>query len=50
MTLKERVLIAPMKINDPIAEHHLAPIDVKTGGVSAVVEPGKRAIAVRATK
>ena len=48
--LKERVLIAPMKINDPIAEHHLAPIDVKTGGVSAVVEPGKRAIAVKGDK
>jgi len=48
--LKERVLIAPMKINDLIAEHHLAPLDVKTGGVSAVVEPGKRAIAVKGDK
>jgi pilus assembly protein CpaB len=48
--LQGRVLIAPMKINAPITEHHLAPLEVKTGGVSAVVEPGKRAIAVKGDK
>jgi pilus assembly protein CpaB len=48
--LKDRVLIAPMKINDPIAEHHLAPLDIKTGGVSAVLKEGKRAVSVKGDK
>jgi pilus assembly protein CpaB len=48
--LKGRVLIANMKTNDPIAEHHLAPRDVKTGGVSAVLKEGKRAVSVRGDK
>ena len=48
--LKGRVLVAPMKINDPISEHHLAPQDVKTGGVSAVLKQGKRAVSVKGDK
>jgi pilus assembly protein CpaB len=48
--LQGRVLIAPMKINDPIAEHHLAPLDIKTGGVSAVLKEGKRAVSVKGDK
>ena len=48
--LKGRVLIAPMKINEPISEHHLAPLDVKTGGVSAVLKEGKRAVSVKGDK
>jgi pilus assembly protein CpaB len=48
--LKDRVLIAPMKINEPISEHHLAPLDVKTGGVSAVLKEGKRAVSVKGDK
>jgi pilus assembly protein CpaB len=48
--LKDRVLIAPMKINDPIAEHHLAPRDVKTGGVAAVLKEGRRAVSVKGDK
>jgi pilus assembly protein CpaB len=48
--LKDRVLIAPMKINDPISEHHLAPLDVKTGGMSAVLKEGKRAVSVKGDK
>jgi pilus assembly protein CpaB len=48
--LKGRVLIASMKINDPIAEHHLAPRDVMTGGVSAVLKEGRRAVSVRGDK
>jgi pilus assembly protein CpaB len=39
-----------MKVNAPISEHHLAPIDIKVGGVSAVLEQGKRAIAVKGDK
>jgi pilus assembly protein CpaB len=48
--LKDRVLIAPMKINAPITEHHLAPLDIKTGGVSAVLKEGKRAVSVKGDK
>lgn len=45
-----RVVISPLKANEPIIEHRLAPQDVKQGGVSAVVKPGKRAIAVKGDK
>lgn len=48
--LKDRVLIAPLKRGEPIVEHRLAPADVKSGGVSAILTPGKRAIAVKGDK
>ena len=48
--LNGRILLTPLKINDPITEHKLAPISVETGGVSAVLQPGKRAIAVKGDK
>jgi pilus assembly protein CpaB len=48
--LKDRVIIAPLRANDPISEHHLAPQDVKTGGVSAVLKEGKRAVSVKGDK
>jgi pilus assembly protein CpaB len=48
--LKERILIAPLKANDPITEHKLAPTSIKTGGMAAVLEKGKRAVAVRGDK
>jgi pilus assembly protein CpaB len=48
--LKDRVLVAPLKRGDPIVEHRLAPADVRTGGVSAILSPGKRAIAVKGDK
>ena len=48
--LKERVLILPLKANDPITEHRLAPISVQTGGIAAVLPPGKRAVAVKGDK
>jgi len=48
--LKDRVLIANLKQGDPIVEHRLAPTDVKTGGVSAVLPAGKRAVAVKGDK
>lgn len=49
-TLKDRVLIAPVKKNEPILESKLAPTTVATGGVSAIVTPGKRALAVKGDK
>jgi pilus assembly protein CpaB len=48
--LNGRVLIAQMKINAPITEHHLAPLDIRTGGVSAVLKEGKRAVSVKGDK
>jgi pilus assembly protein CpaB len=48
--LKDRVLVAPLKLNEPITEAKLAPTSVKTGGVSAVLKPGMRAIAVKGDK
>jgi len=48
--LKDRVIVAPLKLNEPITEAKLAPTDVKTGGVSAVLQPGMRAIAVKGDK
>jgi pilus assembly protein CpaB len=48
--LKDRVSILPLKANDPITEHKLAPISVQTGGVAAVLPLGKRAVAVKGDK
>ena len=45
-----RVLISPVRANEPITEHKLAPNSIETGGVAAVLKPGKRAIAVKGDK
>ena len=45
-----RVLLYPVKVNEPVFESRLAPVEVKTGGVAAVISPNKRAIAVRVDK
>jgi pilus assembly protein CpaB len=48
--LNNRVVIASIKKGEPVVEHRLAPISIKTGGVSAVLEFGKRAVAVKGDK
>lgn len=48
--LQGRVLIAQIMENEAIIESKLAPVSVTTGGVSAVVSPGKRAVAVAGDK
>ena len=48
--LDGRVVIAQLKENEPVTESRLAPNSVTTGGVSAIVTPGKRAIAVKGDK
>ena len=45
--LKGRVILANLKKNEPILDSKLAPIDIKTGGVVAVMDPNKRAMAVK---
>jgi pilus assembly protein CpaB len=49
-SLVGRVLIYPVKANEPIFESRLAPMDVKVGGVAAVITPQKRAVAVKVDK
>jgi len=49
-SLQERVLISPLKQNEPILECRLAPDSVTVGGVSAIVKLGKRALAVKGDK
>ena len=49
-SLVGRVLIYPVKANEPILESRLAPTNVKIGGVGAVISPKKRAVAVKVDK
>jgi pilus assembly protein CpaB len=48
--LEGRVLLSPLKTGEPILESRLAPVSVTTGGIAAVIKPGKRAIAVKGSK
>ncbi|MBA3037341.1 MAG: Flp pilus assembly protein CpaB [Desulfobacterium sp.] len=45
--LINRVLIYPVRANEPIYESRLAPVSINTGGVAAVISPNKRAVAVK---
>ena len=45
--LHGRILITNIKANEPILDAKLAPLDVTQGGVAAVTQPEKRAMAVR---
>ncbi len=49
-SVKGRILVSQLKQNEPIVEYRLAPDSVTTGGISAVVSPGKRALAVKGDK
>jgi pilus assembly protein CpaB len=44
------VLISPLKEREPVLESRLAPDDVTMGGVSALIRPGMRAVAVKGDK
>jgi len=48
--LEGRVAIAALKQNEAITEAKLAPTSVEFGGVSAIVKPGRRAVAVKGDK
>lgn len=45
--VKGRVLLTHVKRNEPILESKLAPVEIKNGGVAAVMDPQKRAMAVK---
>ncbi len=49
-SLVGRVLISPIKANEPLTESRLAPTSIRTGGVAAVVSAKKRAVAVKVDK
>lgn len=49
-SLEGRVLVYPVKANEPIFESSLAPVSMKSGGMAAVVQPSKRAMAVKVDK
>jgi Flp pilus assembly protein CpaB len=44
------VVITPLKEREPVLESRLASTDVTVGGVSAVIKPGMRAVAVKGDK
>ncbi len=46
-TVVGRVVITPIKADEPIFDSRLAPMDITRGGVAAVISPNKRAMAVR---
>jgi len=48
--LASRVLSTDLKQGDIILESRLAPTSISTGGVTAVITPGKRALAVKGDK
>lgn len=48
--LAGRVVIYPLTANELILESKLAPQNIKTGGVAAVINPKKRAVAVKVDK
>lgn len=48
--LDGRVTIASLKLGEPVLEHRLAPDSIETGGVSAILPQGKRAVAVKGDK
>ncbi len=45
-----RVVITPLNEREPVLESRLAPENVTMGGVSAVIKPGMRAVAVKGDK
>jgi pilus assembly protein CpaB len=48
--LEGRILVVSLKRNEALTQSKLAPEDVTVGGVSAILKPGKRAIAVKGDK
>lgn len=48
--LEGRVVIQPLKQSEPVIEARLAPENTPGSGVAAVVQPGKRAVAVKGDK
>lgn len=48
--LEGRIVVTPLKLQEPVLESRLAPESITTGGVSAVIKSGMRAVAVKGDK
>src|SRR4030042_3526403 len=48
--LEGRVALSPIAAKEPVLQSRLAPVDIKGGGVAAVIKPKSRAVAVRVDK
>ena len=45
-----RIVVSQLREGEPVVEHRLAPLSLETGGVSAVLDPGMRAISVKGNR
>lgn len=45
-----RIVISPIKRQELVLESRLAPKDVKTGGIAAILKPGTRAVSIAGNK
>lgn len=45
-----RVVISPIKANEPVSESRLAPSSIQSGGIAAAISANKRAMAVKVDK
>jgi pilus assembly protein CpaB len=45
-----RIVITPIRSGEPVLKHRLAPQDIQTGGISAILKDGHRAVAVKGDK
>lgn len=43
----DRIVVSPIREGEPVLEYRLAPTSMKTGGVAAILDSGKRAISVK---
>ncbi|SDT97792.1 Flp pilus assembly protein CpaB [Desulfobacula phenolica] len=43
----DRIVVSTLREGEPVLEHRLAPTSMKTGGVAAILESGKRAVSVK---
>jgi len=50
VSLEGRILLSPVRANEPILKSRLTPESNETGGVAAVIDPNKRAMAVKVDK
>ena len=45
--LANRIVVSPIREGEPVVEHRLAPTTLETGGISAILKDGTRAISVK---
>lgn len=45
--LENRIVVSPIREGEPVVEYRLAPTTLETGGVSAILKEGTRAISVK---